>query len=77
MLNDKLFLNYNKQNKTVNDIDFSLNKNNVLNNNDAQLINWNEEDFKNIKYNLHTVPSDYNKIYAYNRSNLKIIKKYY
>jgi hypothetical protein len=60
MLNNKLFLNNNKQNKTINDIDFSLNKNNVLNNNDAQLINWNEEDFKNIKYNLHTVPSDYN-----------------
>jgi hypothetical protein len=58
-LNNRCFLNLNKQNKLTNDIDFSLNKNNILNNDNAQLINWNPDDFGKISYNTNTVPSDY------------------
>jgi hypothetical protein len=68
ILNNRCFSSLNKQNKFTNDINFSLNKNNVLNNTDVQLINWNEEDFNAIKYNVRTVPTDYtnNSKFLYN-----------
>ena len=60
-LNNYVMCGSNQKNKYTNDINFSLNKDSILNNEDVQLIAWDDGFKDKNNSNIKTIPKDYDK----------------
>lgn len=58
-LQENTILGINQKSKFSNDINFSLNKDNILNNEEAQLIYWNEDFKQRDTNNIKRIPKEY------------------